>query len=84
MGRKGWVNMEFPYHQNQALKLLKRRWRKRNMAEVMERMLEDVAPDILESGIQMAKVANLYQPIVINNNAENDDDDEELENVNHG
>ena len=64
--------MELPYHQNEALKLLKRRLRKRNMAAVVEILLKKYDPDILETSIKMAEMAGLYQPIENGDGKDND------------
>ena len=63
MSKKGTVNMEFPLHQNQMLKVLKVRLRKRTMAQVLEELLREYDADLLENSIESTKLLGLYQSI---------------------
>ena len=76
MSKKGWVNMEFPRHQNAFLKTLKVRLRKNNMAQVLEELMRSYDGDLLDNAIESTKLLGLYQPI--------EEEEDESANTNHG
>ena len=63
MSKEGWVHMELPYHQNQFLRLLKKKKGKKNMAQVVELLMQHYDGNLLEKSIKMAQMAELYEQV---------------------
>jgi len=57
------ITIDLPHHLRVALGLLKLRMGKRNMAAVVEILLQAYDQGALQSGIRMAKEKGLYEPI---------------------